>query len=61
MTLREKVIEIMPECINENLKGGVDNCPCDYKFLNTNENDWKCPNEVFFNCETCWDREYKTQ
>lgn len=56
MTLKEKVAEVIPECVDEEFIGGVLDCPRDYEFLNT---DICLCLEVNSDCTACWNREYK--
>jgi hypothetical protein len=64
MTLKEKVKEINPECVNDSYGGGVSDCPSEYEYLHDNKNALNCGwvgrwwnKEV--DCEKCWNREYK--
>lgn len=56
MTYREKLKLEHPTCINPDVKGGCEQCPCDYGY----ENDQFCPrysNGLIMTCTDCWDRE----
>ena len=37
MTLKEKVMMMQPECVDNCHEGGVYGCPCDYSYLNEPE------------------------
>ena len=56
MTLKEKVMIMQPECVDNNHEGGVYGCPCDYSYLNEPElNRYNCS---YFNCEVCWNQPF---
>ena len=54
MTLKEKVAEIQPECIDSCCVGGVQKCPGDYPYLNEPEMDYRNCTED--DCEDCWNQ-----
>lgn len=67
MTLKEKMLEILPENVDEAYIGGVKSCPCKYCFLRghfkinlrghfkTNADDTcECDDD----CEKCWSQPY---
>ena len=56
MTLKEKVAEVQPECIDQNSYGGVRTCPDCYDYLNVEECELCDGTEE--TCEKCWNREY---
>ena len=56
MTLKEKVMIMQPECVDNYREGGVYGCPCDYSYLNEPElNRYNCS---YFNCEVCWNQPF---
>lgn len=56
MTLKEKVMEINPECVNNYHEGGVYGCPGDYTFLNKPElHIDNCTEE---DCDKCWNQPF---
>ena len=68
MTLKEVVAMREPEAIGEIYGGGVEGCPSDYGYLNTDDTFDNCPPEYnYFNndpcksCEGCWNREFKEE
>lgn len=61
MTLKEKVAEVDPDEINEEIYSGVEGCPIYYEFLNTKDGT-ECPRDesgYIMTCIECWNREYK--
>lgn len=60
MTLKEKVAEIQPECIDDNDGvDGVEGCPSDYNYLNKPElyfNSWECKH--YSDCVMCWNQQF---
>ena len=56
MTLKEKVEEIQPECIDRGCVGGVQKCPGDYPYLNEPEPHYRNCTED--DCENCWNQEF---
>lgn len=56
MTLLEKLKEISPDEIYDSgcFKGLPRGCPLNYPFLNAHEPE-NCP----YNCDDCWNREFK--
>lgn len=62
MTLREKVMQVNPECINVKRSGGVIGCPNDYPYLNRPDLSSFSPN-CFSDladrpCEVCWNQPF---
>lgn len=58
MTLREKVQQEDPHCVGPEFEGGAAGCPGDYGYLNT---DIDFLSDECFDCEECWNREFKEQ
>ena len=56
MTLKEKVMEVQPECIDSGCVGGVQKCPGDYPYLN--EPEMHCRNCTEDDCEDCWNKPF---
>lgn len=60
MTLKEKVAEIQPDCIDDNYEAdGVKRCPSDYAYLNKPElyfNSCECKH--YSNCCECWNQPF---
>lgn len=61
MTLKEKVAEIQPDCINDNLHGGVCGCPGYYSYLNVPLLRFGVGCDAFNHCEDCWNQPFKEQ
>lgn len=59
MTFKEKVAEVEPENIDDDVLGGVIGCPEHYEYLNTNDPKFVCPIDIKSDCTACWNREYK--
>lgn len=59
MTLKEKVKEMQPECVNVGYGGGVHGCPANYPYLNKPE--LICYNTSYEDCEACWNNPFKSQ
>lgn len=57
MTLKEKVAEANPECVYEHYAGGVDGCPADYEYLNSNLKLFNCIT-LYNCCEDCWNQKF---
>lgn len=57
MMLKDKVREVEPDMINEELLGGVSGCPYDYDYL---EGHYviNCDGHCYGNCYECWSQEY---
>lgn len=64
MTLREKVKQEDPHCVDPKFEGGVAGCPNDYGYLNTDvdfTSDECYKTEEPLDCEECWNKEFKEQ
>ena len=57
MTLKEKVAQIQPDMIDEDLSGGVDGCPGDYHYLNKFGLDVTACNRNI-SCKDCWNQKF---
>ena len=57
MTLKEKVAQIQPDMIDEDLSGGVDGCPGDYYYLNKFGLDVTTCNRNI-SCKDCWNQKF---
>lgn len=57
MTLKEKVMMMQPECVDNYHKGGVCGCPGDYSYLNEPES---CHAQCILNyeCQECWNKPF---
>jgi len=55
MTLKEKVAEVEPGCIEKRWIGGVRACPADHKYLNSKDSTDKCRKR---DCTECWNQQY---
>ena len=58
MTLKEKVMEVDPDCIGD-YAGGVYGCPAKYLYLNKPE--LICYTTDYENCESCWNLPFEEQ
>lgn len=58
MTLKEKVKEIQPDCINDNFTGGVCGCPGYYSYLNAPLLRFGVGCGAFNHCEDCWNNPF---
>lgn len=57
MTLREKVEQMQPDCVNEDYGGGVKGCPSDYSYLlNESLFRYSIGCHSFKNCAECWNQ-----
>ena len=56
MTLKEKVMQMEPDCIDSGCVGGVQKCPGDYPYLN--EPELHVSNCTEEDCDKCWNQEY---
>ena len=56
MTLKEKVAEIQPDCIDSGCVGGVQGCPCNYSYLNEPEMHISTCTEA--DCKKCWNKPF---
>lgn len=59
MTLKEKMLEILPENVSDDYEGGVKLCPDSYRFLRGRfkiniDNTCACDND----CKKCWSQPY---
>ena len=59
MTLKEKVMEIQPECVDGSYGGGVYECPANYPYLNKPE--LICYTTDYNKCERCWNQPFEKQ
>ena len=59
MTLKEKVKEMQPECVNDGYGGGVHGCPANYPYLNKPK--LICYNTSYEDCEACWNQPFEKQ
>ena len=63
MTLKEKVAEIQPDCIDDNSEvDGVERCPSDYEYLNKPKlyfNSCECKH--YTNCCECWNQKFNPE
>lgn len=57
VTLKDLVGQINPESINPNTASGVDGCPADYEYLNSNLKPFNCIT-LYNCCEECWNQEF---
>ena len=57
MTLKEKVAQIQPDMIDEDLSGGVDGCPGNYYYLNKFGLDATTCNRNI-SCKDCWNQKF---
>lgn len=62
MTLKEKIKEVRPECINKDFDGGVEKCPHNYPETRDHYSKLECGGEIWYReksqCERCWNQEY---
>jgi len=64
MTLKEKVMQVNPRCLDERYLGGVIGCPAEYPYLNDDTMQdgtpyHGCDREcIAEKCAECWNREY---
>ena len=58
MTLREKLSQIHPECVNPAFGGGAIGCPFRYPELNS-AGDCDGRGYNMWKCASCWNQEYK--
>lgn len=56
MTLKEKVKEVNPECVDSCYNGGVHGCPANYPYLN--EPELICYKTDYEGCEKCWNQPF---
>ena len=57
MKLKEKVMMMQPECVDNYYKGGVRGCPGDYSYLNEPELfHARCI--LNYECEECWNKPF---
>lgn len=61
MTLKEKVMEMQPECISNYHSGGVCGCPCSYPYLNKPKLNWFVCSAINYCCEDCWNQPFEEQ
>lgn len=61
MTLRERVQQEDPECVDQRFVGGVADCPGDYGYLNCNDDMYSGTCSGHASCTACWDREYRAK
>ena len=59
MTLKEKVAEMQPSCVDDGFSGGVMRCPANYPYLNKPE--LICYNTIHESCEACWNQPFEEQ
>lgn len=56
MTLKEKVAEVKPECVDDDYTGGVRGCPDEYDYLHACKSEHCSGADP--ECSMCWNREY---
>lgn len=61
MTLREKVQQEDPHCVDPKYDGGVADCPGDYGYLNCSDEFLTDACDMHDNCTECWNQEFKEQ
>lgn len=58
MTLKDKMQQVEPECVNEKYVGGVKFCPDNYSYLNCDRDKLQDKCIGGMRCRDCWNQEY---